>query len=281
MILYNRTKIIKRAIWWVVFYTLIFVILGYFLFPVVWTILTSIKTESEAFSMPPKWIFKPTFENYVSIFTKQPFLRYIMNSVMIGALSTLLALILGTPAAYALSRMKSGKGEGISFFILSTRIAPPTLIILPFFLLYRQIGLYDRKVGLMIVYLIFNLPFVVWIMKLFFDEIPKELDEAAMVDGCSRMRAFLSIILPLTRSGLAATSILCMISSWNEFFFAVTLTGDRAKTLPVAVTSFIQFTGTRWGELCAAATVIMIPLIVFGFIVQKNLVAGMTFGAVK
>lgn len=274
-------KSLKQTVWWVLFYALIVIILSYFLFPVVWTILTSLKTEAEAFSMPPKWLFKPTFENYVSIFTKQPFMRYIMNSVIVGASSTLLALVLGTPAAYAFSRMKSRRGEGLSFFILSTRIAPPTLIILPFFLLYRQLGLYDSKLGLMIVYLIFNLPFVVWIMKLFFDEIPKELDEAAMVDGCSRLRAFFTIVLPLTKSGLAATSILCMITSWNEFFFAVTLTGDRAKTLPVAVTSFIQFTGTRWGELCAAATVIMLPLILFGFIVQKNLVAGMTFGAVK
>jgi len=253
----------------------------YFLFPIIWTIITSLKNEVDAFSMPPKFFFKPTFENYRTVFTKYPFVKYIYNSVVVGISSTLISMMFGVPAAYAFSRFKIKKGDDLAFFILSTRIAPPTLVILPFFLLFSQINLLDTKFALTIVYLTFNLSFVVWIMKQFFDEIPKELDEAAMVDGCSRFQSFWKIVLPLSKSGLSATAILCLITSWNEFLFALVLTGNNAKTLPIAITSFIQFTGTRWGELCAAATVMIIPLIIFGFIIQRRLVSGMTFGAIK
>jgi multiple sugar transport system permease protein len=154
-------------------------------------------------------------------------------------------------------------------------------VILPFYLLFSSLNLLDTRISLIVVYLTFNLSFVVWLMKAFFDDLPRELDEAAMVDGCSRFQAFVRIILPLSKSGLSATTILCLITSWNEFLFAMILSGNSSRTLPVAITSFIQFTGTRWGELSAAATVMIAPLIIFGFFVQKRLVAGMTFGAIK
>ncbi|MGE5574467.1 MAG: carbohydrate ABC transporter permease [Bacteroidota bacterium] len=263
------------------FYVVLAFVLFVFTFPIIWTVTTSMKTEAEAFSMPPVWIFNPTFVNYRSIFTKQPFAEYIVNSVIVGLASTAVSLIVGVPAAYGLSRFRLKRGGDIAFYILSTRIAPPTLVILPFFLLFQRMSLLDTRTSLVVVYLTFNLSFVVWTMKLFFDEIPRELDEAALVDGCSRFGGFLRVVLPLSFSGLSATAILCLIASWNEFLFALVLTGNKAKTLPIAVTSFIQFTGTRWGELCAAATVMMIPLIVFGFIVQRKIVSGMTFGALK
>jgi len=165
---------------------------------------------------------------------------------------------------------------------LSTRMMPAVSVIIPFFLIMRTLGLFDTYLALIIVYVVFNLPLTIWMMRSYFNEIPKDLDEAAMVDGCSRLGAFLRVALPLSAPGLAATAILSFILTWNEFFLAMLLTGREAKTLPVMVTGFIQQTrGIVWGEMSAASTIILIPVIVFTLIVQKHLVRGLTFGAVK
>jgi len=166
-------------------------------------------------------------------------------------------------------------------WILSIRMFPPIAAIIPFFLLYKQLGLIDTRIGLIIAYTGFNLPFAVWIMRGFFDEVPRELDEAALIDGCSPIKVFVRVVLPLAAPGLVATAIFAMIFSWNEFMFALILSRSRSQTMPVGVMGFITHRGVIWGEIMAAASVIMLPMIVFTFIAQKYLIRGLTFGAVK
>lgn len=271
----------RKLVWWAFFYAAVLFLLFVFLFPIVWTVMTSLKTEADAFSMPPNWFFTPTFENYKTIFTEQPFWRYILNSMVISFGSTFVALLVGTPAAYALTRFNFRGRDDMAFYILSTRIAPPTLVLLPFFLIFRQYGLIDTYIGMIMVYLTFNISFVVWLMKGFFEDVPTAIDEAAVIDGCNRFGAFVRIVLPLSLGGLTSTAIFSAIMAWNEFLFALVLTGNNTETLPVAITSFIQFTGTRWGELTAAATIIMTPMVLFSFFIQRRLVRGLTMGAVK
>ena len=167
------------------------------------------------------------------------------------------------------------------FWILSVRMFPPIATIIPIFLLFNKLGLIDTRLGLMLLYIAFNLPFAIWIMRSFFDEIPSELDDAAMVDGCSPWQAFARIILPLAAPGLSATAIFCMMFSWNEFLFAMIISRAQTQTLPVGVMGFITQRGVLWGEMSAAATIIMTPMIIFTFLIQRYLIRGLTFGAVK
>jgi multiple sugar transport system permease protein len=271
----------KQSVIVVVFYLVLLILLLYFMFPIIWTILTSIKYRIDAFAMPPKWFFTPTLENYQIIFWKHTFIRYIFNSVSVGIISTGIAFALGLPAAYAFSRSRRKWSSLVSFLILGTRIVPPIILVLPFFMLFYQLKMVGARISVILLHCTFSVPFVIWLMKIFFDDVPRDFDDAALVDGCSRFYGFLRVILPLSKSGLSATVILCLIGSWNEFLFALILTNSRTRTLPVAATDFIQFTGTYWGPLCAAATVMILPLILFGFLVQRRLVAGLTFGAIK
>lgn len=265
----------------IIFYTVLVIIVFIITFPLIWVILTSLKSHVDTFRMPPKWIFTPTLVHYHDIFTKHPFLNYILNSIIVSFSSTALSLIVGLPAAYGLTRFQIKRNKDIAFFILSTRMAPATLVILPFFILFRSINLIDNLLSLIVLYMIFNLSFVVWMMRGFLREIPTEIDEAAMIDGCSRFLAFIKIIIPLCRSGIIATSIFCLVMSWNEFIFALVLTGQKTRTLPVAITTFIEFSGTHWGQLTAAGTIAMIPLIVFSILTQRQIIRGMTMGAVE
>lgn len=276
----------QRRLWrWtkkLAFYAGLVVVLSAFLFPIIWTISTSFKHEMDAFAVPPKLIFRPTLENYHRVLTKANFLTYAGNSLVVGALSTAIAMAIGLPAAYALSRFSFRRRRDLATYVLSTRVAPPILVAFPFFMLFTWIGLTDTRLGLILVYVAMNLSFVVWLMAGFFGDIPKEIDEAAMIDGCSRFRAFIHVILPVAASGTSATAIFTFIMAWNEFFFALVLTSETAKTLPVALTAFfVNFQGTMWGELCAAASLIMLPMLVFGFLMQRRLARGLTMGAIK
>jgi len=273
----SSTWMVKRGLFWVV----LIIILGFFLFPPVWLLSTSLKNFKDAFAIPPKIIFTPTFENYAYVFSNGDFARYILNSIVISFVSTFICMLLGVPGAYAIACFEFKRKKDLSFFILSTRIAPPIMSLLPLYIIFNKLELIGSRFPLIIMYILMNLPLVIWIMPVYFREIPLELREAAIIDGCSELKVFWKVMIPLVRSGLAATSILCIIQAWNEFLFALVLSGNDSQTLPVAVTSFMTFQGTQWGPLSAAGTIIMIPMIIFGFMVQKSFVKGMTLGAVK
>jgi len=251
-----------------------------FLFPIFWMVSASFKTKADVFSFPPVFFANPTLENYRDVLSSE-FPRYILNSVIIAVSSVFISVLLGTPAAYTLSRFHFKIKEATAFWILSTRMAPPVAVALPMFLMMKTFGLLDTHICLIILYTTFNLSFVIWMMRGFFDEIPRSIDEAGLVDGCSRYSTFVKVVLPLVGPGLVATAIFCLIFSWNEFFFALTMSRTVARTVPVAVQGYIGIYGLRWGEMSAAATLATFPILIFAALMQKHLVRGLTLGAVK
>ena len=195
--------------------------------------------------------------------------------------STLLALLVGVPGAYALSRMSIRHQKPLSLLILASRMAPPIAFTIPYFLAYRWMGLLDTRIGLILIYLTFNISLVVWLMRSFFDACPRSLEEAAWVDGATLWQGFTRIMLPISGPGVAATAILCFLYSWNDFFFALILTRNQAMTAPVAVVNFMNYEGWEWGKIAAGGTMVMLPVLIFSMLVRKFLISGMTTGAVK
>ncbi|MGD9360602.1 MAG: carbohydrate ABC transporter permease, partial [Desulfobacterales bacterium] len=228
-----------------------------------------------------KWVFDPTLKNYVDILNTSPLVDYAINSLIVASLNTLLCLIVGSMAAYGLARFKFRGADNLAFWILSIRMMPPVAAIIPIYILMKNLGLLDTPWCLVITYLTFNLPFVVWMMKGFFEEIPREIEESALIDGCSDFSVFFRIALPLVAPGLAATAIMVFIFSWNEFLFALILTGTKAVTLPVGIIGYMKETGINWGYMTAGGILALIPVIVFMVLVQKHLVKGLTLGALK
>ena len=267
----------KRVVAWII----ITIILVVNVLPFVWLILTSLKTRLDIFAIPPRFIFQPTWKNYLSAFGKRHFLPMFYNSLIISVSTTLLSLAVGTLGAYALARFRLFGGKHISFWILSTRMFPPIVLVIPFYIMATRWGLHDSRFLMVIVYTTFNLPFVVWIMRSFFEDIPYDLEKAAMADGYTRWDAFWKIILPLSAPGLVTTAILCFIFSWNEFLFANVLTAAVAKTVPVGIRGLVTSRAIEWGEIAAVATLQVIPVLVFTFAVQKYIIRGLTLGAVK
>ena len=255
------------------------------LLPVYWMTTISLKSEVDQFSVPPRWlVFEPTLAHYRDAFVERSFGQYLVTSAVVAVLSTACALILGTLAAYALARFRLPRrlNTRVALWILSTRMFPPIVTAVPLFLLMSDLQLLDTVASLVIVYTAFNLPFVVWMMRGFFQEIPRELEEAARVDGDTRLGALRRVILPLVAPGLAATSVFCLIISWNEFLFALTLTQtDNAMTLPVGIAGRVTQYEIEWGVMSAAGVVAMIPILVFALAVQRYLVRGLSLGAVK
>ncbi len=261
-------------------YFLVILFLVFFLFPVYWIVAMSLKSRVEAISIPPIWFFKPKIGNYFKVL-ESPFSRAMINSLIVSSCSVLLSILIGTPAAYALARFQFKHKSDLLFWILSTRMAPYIAVGIPFFLIFRNLGMLDTHIALIIVYLTFNLSFVIWLMRSFFMEIPQELEEAALVDGSTELGAFLKISMPLAIPGLVASTILSFIFSWNEFFFALILTRRTAQTVPVAISSYIGFMGIRWEEMAAAAVIASLPIIILALLVHKHLVRGLTMGAIK
>ena len=270
-------KILKN----VFIYSVLIIILFVTLIPIIWMLLTSIKTRTEAFAIPPIWLFKPTFENFLSIFQKSRFGFYFTNSIFVAMGSTLVTVFTGSLAGYSLARFRFGRKEDIAFWILSTRMMPLVVVIIPIYILWGTVGLLDTRTGLILAHTGMNLPLAIWLLRNFIEEIPEELEESAMIDGCSKLKAFFIIVLPNIAPGLAATFILCFIFSWNEFMLALVLSSVNARTLPVSATSFLGSRGIMWGDMCAMGTVIILPIIILTLIVQKHLVKGLTFGAIK
>ncbi|MFL5803726.1 MAG: carbohydrate ABC transporter permease [Roseiflexaceae bacterium] len=254
------------------------------LLPIYWMAITSLKTQLEVFASPPTFVpQRPTSENYVSLFANRNMGAYLLNSLIVVGASVLLALAIGSLAAYALARFRMGRlNDRLSFWVLAPRMIPPIAIVVPIFLILQQLGLLNKHLGLILVYTAFNLPFVVWMMRSFFQEIPIDLEEAAMVDGASRLSAFWHVMLPLAAPGLVATAIFAIIVTYNEFFFALTLTSTpAAATLPVGTAALIGKTQTLFGEMAAAGVVATVPIALFALLVQRHLVRGLTMGAVK
>ena len=272
---------IKKLLSNILIYTAVVVIVLFFGFPIYWTILTSFKPVDLIAQNPPAFLFKPTLEYYHQIFSQPVLWRSLMNSAVIAVISTVLSVCLGAPAAYALARFNFRGREQIAFFFLSTRMTPPVAVVLPFFLLARTFGLLDSRLILIIAYTTFNIGFVVWLLRGFFSEVPAEIDEAAMVDGCSRGSAFMKVVLPLAAPGIAAAAIICFIFCWNEFLFALILTNFNAKTLPVAAAGFVTDRLVLWGNLCATAVITYVPVAFFALLARKHLIRGLTMGGVK
>ena len=250
------------------------------IFPIFWLFTTSIKKESLSFAIPPAWIFKPTLENYISAFTLKPFLNNLINSLVVTISVAAISIFLGFMIAYSVSRFKKGgKNLIITFFAL--RIMPGIAIIIPLFIFFGKIGLTNSRFGLIIAYLTFILPFSILILKNFIDAIPISLEEASLIDGCTYFGTIFKVTLPLCLPGIIATAIFCIIFTWNEFLFALILTRADTNTLPVAITGFITDRGLLWGQMTAASTVVVVPVLIFSILVQKYFVGGLTFGALK
>ena len=249
------------------------------LFPFLWLLLMSFKSEEDIFASPMT-PFVPTLDNYVALW-QGGFPRSFANSAIVSLSSTAVAMAVGVPAGYALSRLPRATSDWWSLLILASRMAPPIAFTIPFFLAYRHVGLLDTLAGLILVYLTFNLSLVIWMMRSYFEECPRSLEEAAWLDGASMLQTFTRVVLPLSTPGLAATAILCFIYSWNDFFFALILTRREAQTAPVAVVNFMNLEGWDWGRIAAGGTLVMLPVLVFSIVVRKFLVQGMTAGAVK
>lgn len=255
------------------------------IFPVLWMVLTSLKTSWEAQALPPVWLFAPTLENYISLFesssSSSKFHELLWNSAIVSAVSMTLSVVFGALASYSLSRFRMKRGKDIAIWILSTRMFPPAATLVPVFMMMSWLDLIDTYAALIIPYTAFNLSFVVWMLKGFFDEIPVDLEEAAMIDGCSRMSAFYRVILPLIAPGLAATAIICLMFSWNEFMFALVLSRNDVVTAPVIANQFVTMYGVKWGELTAASTLMTAPVLIFAIMVRRHLIKGLTMGSVK
>jgi multiple sugar transport system permease protein len=253
--------------------------------PVYWMITISLKTEVDQFASPPRWIsFPPTGQHYYEAFVTRSFGQYLITSAIVAVVSTFCALLIGTLAAYALTRFRLpyNLDRKLSLWILSTRMFPAIVTAVPLFLMMRDLRLLNTKAALIIVYTAFNLPFVVWMMRGFFAEVPRDLEEAALVDGDSRLGALVRVVLPLVAPGLAATAVFCLIVSWNEFLFALVLTQtDAAMTLPVGIAGRVTQYEIKWGVMSAAGAVAMMPILIFALAMQRYLIRGLSLGAVK
>ena len=259
---------------------LVIVLVLIIMFPFLWLLTMSFKTDTDIFAWPPRLFFTPTIGNYVALWDGN-FPRSFANSAIASIVSTLLAMLAGVPGAYALSRAAMRSEKSLSLLILSSRMAPPIAFTIPYFLVYRHLQLLDTLTGLIIIYLTFNVSLLVWLMRSFFDATPRQLEEAAWIDGATLWQGFTRIILPLSGPGLAATAILCFLYSWNDFFFALILTRTEAMTAPVAVVNFMNYEGWEWGKIAAGGTMVMLPVLVFSILVRKFLIQGMTAGALK
>ena len=267
-------------------YLVLLIALLFFLFPIFWVAITSIKFPGDYMHRPPVFIpDDPTLNHYRTVMKTKGELA-LRNSAIIASTATLLSLLVGTLAAYSLARFNTG-GRHFAFWLLSQRMMPPVVLVVPFFLMLRDIGKWnasfglDARISLIAIYTMFNLPFVIWLMRSYFDGVPRELEESAMVDGSTRLGVFWRITLPLSLPGLIATGTFAFIFSWTEFIFAVVLTRTDAVTLPVAIAGFSGSQGSNWGQASALAVVATAPVFALSLLVQKHFARGLTLGAVR
>ena len=309
---HSITEPSKRAKW--IAGTLVIVYALVTMIPLAWIFVTGFKTPPDSIAYPPKVIFEPSMEGYVNLFTTRTriaqedldalpppdtwydeivrnrdmviagpskFGERFLNSVIIGFGSTFLSIFLGTLAAYAFSRFKIPLADDLLFFILSTRMMPPIAVAIPIFLMYRNLGLSDTHLGMILLYTAVNISLAVWLLKGFIDEIPREYEEAALIDGYTRFQAFYKVVLPQAATGIASTAIFCLIFAWNEYAFAVLLTSATAQTAPPFIPTIIGVGGLDWPAVAAGATIFLLPVMIFTIMLRKHLLRGITFGAVR
>jgi len=262
-----------------------YVVVGLFLLgvlvPIVTVVVNSLKAPSDIFTDTPRLAFAPTVDNFAKVLGDLEFTEFLANSAIVALGSTALSLLVGVPAAYALARLPIPLREFWASLILFTRMVPAVALVVPMFVLFGKLELLGTYTALILAHTTFNLPIVIWMMRSFFEELPPDLEEAALVDGTGRLGAFVRIAVPLTSPGLAASAILCLLFSWNEFLFALVLSGRHTQTVPIGVASFIGTVSVDWGGSSAAAVLAMIPVFILGLAAQRFLVRGLTFGAVK
>jgi multiple sugar transport system permease protein len=284
----HERRIVRRSRWYlaVLRYAVLLLALALFLFPIFWVAVTSIKFPGDYMHRPPVFIpDDPTLNHYRNVMDLRGNAA-LKNSAIIATTATALSLLIGTLAAYSLARFNTG-GKHFAFWLLSQRMMPPVVLVVPYFLMLRDIGKreesfgLDTRVALIALYTVFNLPFVIWLMRSYFHGVPRELEESAMVDGSTRMGVFWRITLPLSFPGLIATGTFAFIFSWTEFIFAVVLTRTEAVTLPVAIAGFSGSQGSNWGQASALAVVAMAPVFALSLLVQRHFARGLTLGAVR
>jgi len=257
-------------------------LLAVWAFPVLWGLLTSFKTERDVLAYPPTVLFEPTLDNYREvIFGGSSILPNLWSSFVVSTAATLLTMLFAVPAAYALARLRYPAKRGSGFYVLATQMLPPVGLIIPYYLVLQGIGWLDTYSGLTAIYLTFSLPFAIWLMVSYFEDIPMEMEEAALLDRAGRLRTLWYVILPQVRGGIAVTTIFVFLNAWNEFLFAVVLGGNNVRPVTVAMFNFISVEQTQWARLAAGAMLAMAPVILIGLVAQRHIVKGLTVGAVK
>jgi ABC-type glycerol-3-phosphate transport system permease component len=257
-------------------------LLAVWAFPVLWALLTSFKTERDVLAYPPTIVFEPTLRNYRDVlFGSASILPNLLSSTIVAGVSTALTLLFAVPAAYALARLEFPGRRASGFYVLATQMLPPVGLIIPYYLALQKVGGLDTYWGLIVIYLTFSLPFAIWLLVSYFEDVPREMEEAALLDRAGRLRALWYVILPQVRGGIAVTTIFVFLNAWNEFLFAVVLGGNRVRPVTVAMFNFISVEQTLWAKLAAGAMLAMAPVIVLGILAQRHIVKGLTVGAVK
>jgi multiple sugar transport system permease protein len=253
-----------------------------FLFPLLWVLGLSLKTRLQVFADPPLFIWWPTFDNYLDVLSRSDFLLAFVNTLVVAGGAVTLSLCVGVPAAYAFARFPFTGRSFLFFALLVMRMLPPIAVLVPMYVLFSRLGLATTRLSVILAYATFALPLVVWIMRGFFEDLPKELEESAWIDGAGRYRAFFSVVLPLAKPGMVAAGILCLQLAWNDFLFAAVLTNNATQTLPVKMMTFSAGdSGVDWGGLTASGMLVILPTIIFAFWAQRHMAAGLSSGAVK
>lgn len=269
----------RQRNWWI--YIVLSLLSILCVLPFLWVVLTAFKDRITAFKVPPVWIFKPSIESFVTLIKFRRMHVFLFNSAIISVSATVLSVSIGTFAAYALARFNFTGRDDAAFWILTNRMLPPVAVIIPMFMIFQSVKLLDTHIGLIILYTGMQLPFVVWMLRGYFEDIPRQLEEAAWVDGDTWFAAFRKITLPLVAPAITATAIFVMILSWNEYAFALFLTGPNSKTLPPSVVTFMVERSVEWNQLGAACLFIALPILIFVFFVQKYFVRGLTMGMMR
>jgi multiple sugar transport system permease protein len=251
-------------------------------FPIIWSVLNSLKTDQDVLAYPPKLVFHPTLDAYRDVlFGSASILPNLVSSMVISVGTTIVTMLMAVPAAYALARLRFRGKKFAGFYVLTTQMLPPVGIIIPYFLVLRNIGWIDTYQGIIIIYLSFSLPFAIWLLVSYFEDIPYEMEEAAYLDGASRLRTLWRIIIPQVRGGIAVTVVFVFLNAWNEFLFAVVLSGNTVRPVTVAMFNFVSVEQTLWAKLAAVSVLAMLPVVVLGIVAQKHIIKGLTVGAVK
>jgi multiple sugar transport system permease protein len=272
----------KRLPRQVALYAVAGLLLSVWAFPVLWALLTSFKTERDVLAYPPVVVFAPTLANYREVlFGASSILPNLWSSLVVTGSTTLLTMLIATPAAYALARLRFPGKRSSGFYVLATQMLPPVGLIIPYYLALQKAGALDSYGGMILIYLTFSLPFAIWLLVSYFEDVPLEMEEAALLDRAGRWGAFWHVVLPQVRGGLAVTTIFVFLNAWNEFLFAVVLGGNNVRPVTVAMFNFISVEQTQWARLAAGAMVAMAPVIVIGLLAQRHIVKGLTVGAVK